>query len=253
MSVLDTLKAATPARRKVRVILDAALQAEWDDALDALQEAVRSDKTRDPGASLADVPAVTGAREHLDEIRGRIAASEVVFEVEQLDWRQRLAIQAQHMPRRGHAIDETRGWNSDTYPPAIIKATVVKIVGRGPLGEPDETTDIPAEVWDHLLGVPAREPDPDDPDDEGQPAIKAALNLRSIMDLQSAAESANDKVSAVPPSARSFLAIPGSGASSTQPGPGESAPDGSEGGSPAGSPTSSTTTTVPTPDGSDES
>jgi hypothetical protein len=71
VSVLDTIRAATPTRKAVTMCLDGALQAEWDSALAALDEAgeqdinTRPSKARvrpSPRPSTTSTPSATGSK-----------------------------------------------------------------------------------------------------------------------------------------------------------------------------------------------
>ena len=221
MSVLDTLRAATPRRHTVKMCMDGALQAEWDSLLDELDAAAESDGQ---SGSLAR-PATAEVAERLDAIRDQVLASEVAFTFshEALPWSKRIALQADHPPRDGNAFDRVRGFNVETYYPALIRATCVSVTGA----DGETVTDSPDDVWDSLLGS----------DD-----TPGSLNMAQVNKLASAAEVVVNGETAVPPSARSLLVSQDSGASLAQPGPGqESAPSGSEDGSRRGSPKSSTT------------
>lgn len=236
MSVLDTLRAASPQRTTVKVILDGALQAEWDALNDALPAAANEDAKR----SLADIPATTRIVEQLDAIRDRVAASEVTFHLERIDWTDRVAMQADHPPRPGNTMDRYTGYNVATFTPALIRASTTKIVGV----DGDAVTDIPDDVWENLLGRP-EQPGLDATDDEPavppQAKVPGSLNYKAVNDLTRAANNVNDAGSAVPPSARFLLGSQDSGASLEQPSPGTSPLADSEAGSPSTSPTSSTT------------
>lgn len=236
MSVLDTLRAATPQRTTVTVILDGALQAEWDALNDQLPLAAAEDAKR----SMADIPATTKIVEALDTIRDRVAASEVTFHLERIDWTLRVAMQGAHPPRPGNTLDRLNGYNVETFTPALIRASTTKIVGV----DGDAATDIPDDVWDNLLGRP-EQPGIDATDDEpavpAQPKVPGSLNYKAVNDLTRAANAVNDNGAAVPPSARFLLGSQDSGASLAQPSPGTSPRADSEAGSPSTSPRSSAT------------
>lgn len=222
MSVLDTLRAATPARKSVKMCVDGALQAEWEATLDELDQA-----DEDGSGSLAQ-PTVTAIVQKLDRLRSRVAASEVTFNFEKMPWADRLALQAAHPPRDGNMVDRIRGANAETYYPAYIRASVCSVVGA----DGEEVTEIPDDVWESLLGRPAT---------EDQPATAGSLNTGQINTLIGLADAVNNGQTTVPPSARSLLESQVSGASLAQPSPGPSPQSGSEDGNPPGSPKSSTT------------
>lgn len=227
MSVLDTLAAATPNRRSVKICVNGALQAEWDALVEQLPDVVVE-------TSLA-AENVTAVAQELEAMRGRIAASEVTFEFEQLEWTKRIALQAAHAPRPGHFVDGLRGFNVDTYTPLIIRKSCVAVVGA----DGDRATEIPDPLWTSLFG------DPGDPDDPERPPVKGSLNAKQVNDLLAAAIDVNDGVTSVPPSARSLLQSQDSGASSAQPSPGTSPRSGSAAGSRRTSRKSSTAKKAP--------
>lgn len=216
MSVLDTLKAATPSRRTVTVCLDSALQGEWDALVDQLQDAAKKD-----AASMAKEN--TGALvDQLDEIRERMAASEVTFVFQQISWSKRVALQADNPPRDKNVVDRINGFNLETYYPALVRACCVEVQGA----DGDAVTEIPDEVWDSLLG---------------NDGVGGSLNTGQFNTLIRTATAVNDGETSVPPSARSLLGSQDSGASLESPNPGASLPSGSADGNPPGSPKSSTT------------
>lgn len=232
MGVLDTLQAATPVRRTVVMCVDGALQAEWDAANEALDDAARSDI--DDG-SLA-LPKTKRAVDHLDDLRDRVAASKVSFLFERVDWTERLAEMAKHPPREGVLLDRMNGYNVETFTRWQIAASCVSATGVD-----GDTSGIPAETWVTLLGASA----------EGdKPKVAGTMNSKQIERLTTAARHVNEGENSVPPSARSLLESQDSGASLAQPSPGTSPQDGSEAGSPRGSRKSSTTKKARTSQGS---
>jgi len=220
VSVLDTLRAATPLRKSVPICLDGALQAEWDQVLERLDEAGKNDANR---GSLA-MPETTKLVDQLDEIRAKMAASEVTFTFERIPWGRRLALQAEHPPRDGNPADLIRGRNIETYFPALVRASCVSAKDA----DGDEAV-VPDDLWDTLLGV------------EGTAGI---LNFKQVNSLFDAANYVNEGESTVPPSARSLLESQDFGASLAQPSPGTSPRSGSAGGSRRGSRKSSTKKTA---------
>jgi hypothetical protein len=219
VSALDVIRAATATRKAVTMCLDGALQAEWDKALEALDEAGRKDA--DSG-SLA-LPASKAAIDHLDALRDQVVASEVtfVFAADRLSWSGYLRLQAEHSPREGNVLDKFRGFNVETFYPALIRATCATVSSAD--SEPET---VPEDVWDVLLG------DGDKP---------GSLNLKQVNNLISAADYVMNGETSVPPSARSLLKSQDFGASLAQPSPGESAPSDSAAGSRRTSRKSSTT------------
>lgn len=225
MGVLDKLAAATPNTKLVEICLNGALQAEWDKLATSLQNVGIQDQ------SLA-AEQTTGILQKMEEIRGEMIASQVQFEMEQLDWAERINLQAAHPPREGNFVDRIRNYNVDTYARAVIMGSCVSVTD----GDGDKVTEIPSDLWDRLLGRGAR----------GEPGyIKSALNAGEVNDLSVAAIEVNDTGTSIPPSAHSLLVSQDSGMSSEASGPGEagSLPASSEAGS---QPTSPSTSTSPT-------
>jgi len=218
--------------------MDSGLQVEWDRLLDEYEAASEEDAQK---GSLAK-SAAREVAEKLDAIRDRVKASEVTFEFDKsrLEWQAVIALQAAHPPRDGNLMDKVRGFNTETYFPALIRAVCRSVTGA----DGDSATDVPDDVWDGLLGRPAT---------EDTPAVAGTLNLRQVNLLATTAEQAVNGVTTVPPSARSLHESPDSGASLAQPGPGTSHPDGSEDGNPPGSTTTSTTKKARTKAGSNAS
>lgn len=223
MSALDTINAATGVSRTVPLILDGALQAEWDQALAAMDAAADNDS-----GSLA-VSALTATVDHLESLRGRVQASEVTFRftADALDWTKYLQMQAEHPAREDNPVDRIRGFNIETFYPALIRATCTTVSSAASEPEP-----MPAAAWDKLLGKPAT---------VDGPAIKGTLNVKQVATLADAAFYVMNGESKVPPSARSLLESQDSGASLALPSPGqETAPSDSMDGKRPTSPSTST-------------
>lgn len=237
MSALDTLRAATPARKTVTMCVDGALQAEWEQVQDELQDV---DTTSD---SLAR-SAVRDIADRLDEVRERVMESEVTFLFERLGPWEEIALRADHPPRDNNPIDALRGFNVETYYAALVRASCTSVTKRGS----DDSEPVPDDVWDGLLGAPAQT------DADGKvvtPAVRGSLNTRQVNNLIAAAERVNGGETTVPPSARSLLESQDSGASLAQPDPGQaSPPSGSRAGSRPGSLKSSMKKKARTRDGS---
>lgn len=229
MGVLDTIAAATPNTKVIKICLNGALQGQWDALEGSLQNVAL-------GTQSLAAEQTTDILRQMEELREQIAASEVSFEMEQMDWAERINLQAAHPPREGHFVDRLRNYNTETYARAVIIASCVSVTD----GTGDKATTIPAELWDRLLGKGAR-------GDEDY--IKSALNAGNVDDLTVAAIDVNDKGASVPPSARSLLASQDSGTSSEASGPGTagSLPADSEAGSQPTSPSTSTPTTSAPP------
>lgn len=233
MSALDTIRAATGVSRTVTLILDGALQAEWDTALAAMDDAAENDT-----GSLA-MPALTAAVDHLDSLRDRVRASEVQFQFtsDGLEWTEYLQMQAAHPPRDDNPLDRIRGFNVETFYPALIRATCLTVASAASEPEP-----MPADAWDRLLGKDAT---------DEEPATKGTLNVKQVNTLADAAFYVMNGESKVPPSARSLLTSQDSGTSLAQPSPGTPPPSDSEAGSRPTSPRSSTKKKARTKAGSD--
>ncbi len=212
MGVLDTMATASPTKRELEIILDAELAAKWEDLSAQLERAADADI--DSG-SLA-LPETTRIVNEMEEIRDQVAASKVRFIFEQMDWTDRVDLQAAHPPRDGKVADRMRGFNVATYVPALIKGSCVKVVDANG----DEATEIPDETWDRLLGNP-----------DAKPPIRPALAEGKVTELFVKAQEANQGETRVPPSARFLLGRQDSGASLAQPSPGTSPRSGSTGGS----------------------
>jgi hypothetical protein len=205
MSVLDTMKAASAARRQVTLCLDGALQAEHDELQKAFVQASIADQREGRGDNPS--PATLAAADAMDEVIPRMRASEVAFTFERLPWARRLELQASHPPRDNNLRDRVEGANEVTYMPALIRESCVSVKGADGV----EVTDIPDDVWD---------------------AMVAGLQLDQMQELFTAAKSANDMAPTVPFSARALLTRQDLGASSKQPEPGMSPRNGSKGGNP---------------------
>ena len=214
MSVLDTIKAASAARRQVTLCLDGALLAEHDELQRAFVQASIADQREGRGDDPS--PATLAAADAMDEVIPRLAASEVAFTFERLPWAQRLELQAAHPPRDNNLRDRMEGANESTYMPALIRASCVSVKGA----DGEAVTDIPDDVWDVML---------------------ADLSLDQVNELFVAAKSANDMAPTIPFSARALLPRQDSGASLKPPAPGMSARNGSKAGNPPGRRKSSTT------------
>lgn len=228
MGVLDKLAGATTGTREVELILDAALDAQWEHLNRQLDRAAAEDVANvdeDGQADSLAMPATTKVIDEMEEIRERVDASRVTFTFAPMDWPARLSLQADHPPREGNLIDQVKGYNVEEFIPALIRATCTKVTDAAG----DESTEIPDAHWDHLLGNP-----------HADPPAKPTLTHGQVARLFNAAESTDRGVTRVPPSARYLLGVQDSGASLAQPSPGTSPHDGSEGGSPRGSRKSST-------------
>jgi len=225
MGVLDKLASASTGTKQVELILDAALDARWEELSRQLDTAYEADAkllVQDTGSADAGpqgpslaLPSTTKVVDEMEEIRDRVIASTVTFWFAPMDWRERIALQAEHPPQEGNLLDQTRGYNALTFVPALIRASCVRVVDQ----DGDESTDIPDATWDHLLGNPA-----------ANPPVKPTLTHRQVSKLFAAAQQTDDGAR-IPPSARSLLGIQDSGASLAQPSPGTSPRSGSAAGS----------------------
>lgn len=227
MGVLDKLDNATVGTKTVELILDAALDARWEALSRGLDSAITADTQVDDAGqapSLA-LPATTKIVDEMDAIRDQVEASKVTFVFEPMDWRERIALQAEHPPRDNTFLDQARGYNPLTFIPALIRAACVKVVDT----DGDEATEIPDEKWDNLLGNP-----------EADPPVKPKLAQQQVAKLFAAAQQTDQGATRVPPSARYLLGVQDSGASLAQPSPGTSPRSDSAAGSRRGSRKSST-------------
>jgi hypothetical protein len=232
MGVLDKLDNASTRTREETLILDAALEEKWERLSRGLDQAITADEKvtvdavdDDGQAPSLAMPATSKAIDEMEAIRDQVAASQVTFTFAPMDWTERLTLQASHPPREGNLIDLARGYNTSTFISALIKATCVKVVDAAG----DESTDIPAATWDHLLG-----------NQEANPPVKPTLTHGQVARLFAAAQQTDQGATRVPPSARYLLGVQDSGASLAQPSPGTSPRSGSAAGSPRGSRKSST-------------
>jgi hypothetical protein len=206
VNVLDTMKAASAARRQVTLCLDGALLAEHDELQKALVQASFADQRegygdRNPG------PRTLAAADAMDEISTQMAKSNVAFTFQRLPWAQRLDLQAAHPPRDGNIEDAMEGANTETYMPALVRASCVSVKGADGI----EETDIPDDVWDGLF---------------------CELTIGQFRDLFGSAKNANDQAVMAPISARALLTSQAFGASLTLPKPGMPPLNGSKGGNP---------------------
>jgi hypothetical protein len=198
------------------MILDGALYAEWDALLDDY-----ANVENNPDQGSMEKPKHLEIAERMEAIREQVAASEVIFIFERVPWSKRLALQAEHPPREGNMADRFRGFNIETFYPALIRASCVAVKGA----DGDEA-EVPEDLWDALLG-------------SGDSA--GSLNFKQVNQLSDAANFVNEGENRVPPSARSLLGNQDSGASLEQPSPGTSPRSDGEAGSPRGSTSTSTT------------
>ena len=231
--VLDAIDAAVdnkqPLERSAKIILRADLNFEWRQLQASLDAAARQDELE--GSLAKPFPNTERVVERMEEIRADVEASQVEFVFGRLDWTKRLALQGEHPPREGNVLDLSRGFNLETFIPALIKAAFRRAVAAD--GTVDESID--EARWAALLG----------PVEDGAPL----LSVEQIQDLFHAADSQNTETLRVPPSARFLLETPASEASSSQPESGPaSPPSDSTAGNPPGSPSTSTTTPDDSPE-----
>lgn len=238
MGVLNKIDSATPARRSLVMCLDGELQAEIDAIEHGFQANVDHDKVH--GSMEDPAPTYNAAILRREELRQQIAASEVTFVFERMDPWARVALQAEHPPRPGNPADQARGYNYETYIPAIIRASFVSVTDA----DGDTETALDDTRWTRLLGRPgieARDADPDLglPAMKAVPAVKGALNAGQVDKLATAALTVNEQPPTAPFSGLSLLVTQDSEESSTPPSPGEPPRAGGQGGSRRTSPTSS--------------
>lgn len=219
MSVLDTLAQASRLRRPCELIVDAALDAQWTQLRNQLEDAAAEDQAR---GSLAaeNTRRVVDA---MEAIRDKVDASRVTFVFEQLDWTRRLSLQAEHPPRKNNLLDQARGFNVESYTRAVIPECCVGVIEPYDDAEDPEPVPVPEATWNNLLG---------DPEDE---ATRPTLNFAQVNQLYLTATAVNDEAPRVPTSARYLLESLGSVASSPSPRPGTSRRAGSADGSRRGS------------------
>jgi hypothetical protein len=100
--------------------------------------------------------AVGAIADRMDEIRDRVQASEVTFTVRrrQLCVDRVHLLQAEHPPRDGNLLDRIKGFNVETFYPALIRKTCVHRLQRRRRPRGDDRG---------RVGHPAREPATDSP------------------------------------------------------------------------------------------
>jgi hypothetical protein len=217
MGVLDTLATATAARTEVEMIIDKDLHAQWEALNTKLADAAAGS---DATASLASAGQII---DEMEGLRDRVQASQVRFCFEQMEaWTGYLELQADHPPREDKLVDRINGYNVETFPPALIRASCTAVIGSDGDEQPGDA--VPDETWDNLF---------------------RSFNSRQMNELYTAAKGVNDRTPSFPPSARSLLAGQDSGASLAQPSPGTSAPSDSKDGSRPTSPRSTTSRRTP--------
>lgn len=222
MSVLDTLARSSRLVRYVEIVVDAGLDARWTRLRNQLEEAAAEDQ-RSGSLAAENTRRVV---DDMEAIRDKVDASRVTFAFEQLDWTRRLALQAEHPPRKNNILDQSRGFNVETYTRAVIPECCLGVI------EPDDDTDdtsdptpvsVPPATWKNLLG---------DPEDESS---RPTFNYAQVNQLYLTATAVNDEAPRVPTSARYLLESLDSVASLQLPRPGTSRRAGSADGSRRGS------------------
>lgn len=137
----------TRPEKIVSLCTDAALQAEWEEAQDALANApreVQDDRLNSGNSTVKLAHAV-------QEIEQKMLASTVRFRLQALrrsEWTERVAA---NPPRDDNADDKARGYNQETFYDDVIARSIVEVTQDGeaidfdPLGEwealADEMTD----------------------------------------------------------------------------------------------------------------
>lgn len=212
MSVLDKLDAATTARAQVKLVLDAKLT----DTFGQLQDQWMTGLTERVGddAKFTEVERKKLTAQ-MEAVSVQMAASEVTFVFERLDWIRRLTLQAEHPPRvemvDGAEVtnpeDKRLGFNLHTYTPALIKETCVEIRDATSVATAEEITEA---RWDALFST---------------------LNYAAVDRLFGVALSVNDLDTAVPSLALVSQTSRAIGESLKPPAPGVSARNGSKAGS----------------------
>jgi hypothetical protein len=203
MSVLDTIRAASAARSRVKICLDAGLVAEHQELQDGYQAAQRKVLETTPGTPARDAAQAASkeAAKAMDAVAKRMAASEVTFTFERLPWTRRLGLQDEH------PSDGDLGFDRATFAPALIKECCAEVADATSIAAGDDITD---EIWAALFDK---------------------LNYAGVDQLFGVALSVNDLGATVPTSALALLNSQDIGGSSKQRGPGVSARNGSKGGS----------------------
>ncbi len=203
MSVLDTIKAASARRDRVKICLDAALVAEHQKLQDgylAAQRDVLETTPNTEGREKAQTVARDAAKA-MDAVAKKMAASEVTFTFERLPWTRRLGLQDEH------PSDNDLGFDRSTFAPALIRECCVEVADATSIAAGDDITD---ELWTVLFDK---------------------LNYAGVDQLFGVALSVNDLGATVPTSALALLNSQDIGGSSKPREPGVSARNGSKGGS----------------------
>jgi hypothetical protein len=205
MSVLETIKAASAARSRVKICLDAGLAAEHQSLQDAYitesRKALES-KTDDKRRAV-----IRSYAERMDDVSVRMAASEVTFTFERLPWTRRLALQDEHPADEDKPEQKALGFNRATFAPALIRECCVQVADSTSIAAGE---DITPEVWAALFDK---------------------LNYAEVDRLFGVALSVNDLGAQVPSSALALLNSQDIGGSLKPPEPGTSAQNGSKAGS----------------------
>lgn len=223
MGVLDTMSAAAPVRRSVTLILDSSLQAQVDDLDERMTAAIDHDSVH--GTSEDPAPQFNAVILEREKILEQIAASQVTFVFESMDWTERILLQSKHPARDGNLVDLARGYNFSTFLPALVRRSCVEVTGHD--GDTKTAAEIPADLWERLLGIPGADAISAENAADGvavpaREAVRGTLNVTQVNRLIQAADDANEQDPTVPPSALSLLVSQDSGESSEQPSPGTS-------------------------------
>lgn len=208
MTVLDKIKAASPARTQVKVVLNAALLATHQELQDQWVKGTATD------ADAAD-DAQHDLAERMEAVTKQMAASEVTFIFERLEWTRRLMLPGEH-PVRVETVDGVKvenpddkeyGFNRYTFEPALIRESCVEIRDATSVVE---RADLGDDVWEPLF---------------------QNLNAATVDQLFTGALSANDLGVRIPISAPALSKSQANGGSSKPRGPGVSPRAGSKAGS----------------------
>lgn len=117
----------TRPEKVVPLCTDAALQAEWEEAQDALTNApreVQDDRLNSGNSTVKLAHAV-------QEIEQKMLASTVRFRLQAMrraDW---AAVIAANPPREGDADDKARGYNQETFYDQAISLSIIEVTRDG--------------------------------------------------------------------------------------------------------------------------
>lgn len=205
--------ASKPREDSVQVCLDADLSAELKKLGESLGEAKAQDKESFSGGNAQAI------LDEMQRLRKRAAEHSITLHMRALRWSEAMSLEAAHPAREGNKEDQALGHNRETYYPALVAATTVRVTDND--GDELPASELDQQWWDALF---------------------TSINFAQFNEVFRAAHLLNRQDSAAPfllPA--SSTSQPGDGGSE-QPEPGESPRTGSTAGSRQRSPKSSSAT-----------